>query len=195
MMAAAQAHQRASVYCFDKPDAKPPNIDSFFFSSVSFELILLSVEQSLRLLMLLHYAIIRDGTDHNPAVLYKAVRNKSGGKDGIRNDIIKEMNSLGSTKGIGPFSETDLVACLEKHNSSYANFRYFQLDKRGKLNKKWEIAPRDVQIMHCLAPALIGLNIREMRKRGIQGLWSMSSVPQSEMTPELKALVERLTGG
>ena len=46
LMAGAQAHQRASVYCMDKPDAKPPNIDRFYFNVVSFELIPMSVEQS-----------------------------------------------------------------------------------------------------------------------------------------------------
>ena len=73
MMAAAQAHQRASGWCMDKPDAKPPNIDSFLFGAVSFELILLSVEQSLRLLLVLHFGIIRDDTNHNPHVLYGTV--------------------------------------------------------------------------------------------------------------------------
>ena len=88
MMAAAQAHQRASGWCMDKPDAKPPNIDAFFFNAVSFELILLSVEQSLRLLLLLHHGIVRDDTNHNPHVLYGTVKNRSGGEQGIREDII-----------------------------------------------------------------------------------------------------------
>ena len=43
MMAAAQAHQRAATWCMEKPDAKPPNIDTFFFLSVAFELVLLSL--------------------------------------------------------------------------------------------------------------------------------------------------------
>ena len=90
-MAAAQAHQRASVHCLNNPDAKPPNIDGFFFSVVSMEMILLSVEQSLRLLLLLHYGIIRDDTNHAPRVLYKAMMNKSGGTDGIRTDIVAEL--------------------------------------------------------------------------------------------------------
>ena len=90
MMAAAQAHQRASGWCMDKPDARPPNIDFFFFNAVSFELILLSLEQSLRLLILLHYGILRDDTNHNPHVLYETVRNLSGGKEGIREDIVNK---------------------------------------------------------------------------------------------------------
>ena len=62
MMYAAQAHQRTSVYCKDNPDAKPPNIDFLYYMVVSFELVLLSVEQSLRLLLLLHYSSIRSDT-------------------------------------------------------------------------------------------------------------------------------------
>ena len=192
MMAAAQAHQRASTLCADKPDAKPPNIDAFFFPIVSFELILLSVEQSLRLLLLIHHSIVRDDTNHNPYVLYKAIRNRSGGKEGIRLAIISKMNELGRTKCVAPISENDLVACLRKHDSSYSNFRYFQLDHQGRLNKQWEFTPRDVQILHCLALALIHMNMDEMERRGIGTLLSMTQVPESDMTEELKALRERL---
>ena len=192
MMAAAQAHQRASVYCFDKPDAKPPNIDALFFPTVSFELILLSVEQSLRLLLLLHDGTVLDRVDHNPNVLYKAVRRMNGDKEGLRDNIICQMNTLGETEGINGFSEKELRKCLNKHDSSYSNFRYLQLDRQGKVIPKWELSPRDVQIMHCLALALISINLQEMGKQGITVIRSMSPVSQSERTEELKALVDRL---
>lgn len=192
MMAAAQAHQRASVYCFDKPDAKPPNIDAFFFPTVSFELILLSVEQSLRLLLLLHDGAVLDRVDHNPAVLYKAVRRMSEGKEGLRDDIICQMNALGESVEIDDFSEGELRKCLNKHDSSYSNFRYFQLNRQGKLNLHWELSPRDVQIMHCLSLVLISMNMEKMSKQGMQVIQSMSLFPQSEMTEELKDLVNGL---
>ena len=192
MMYAAQAHQRASCWCMDKPDAKPPNIDYFYYFVVSFELILLSVEQSLRLLLLLHYSIVRDDTNHNPRVLYGTVQNKSDDKTGIRQDIINKMNSLGQPEGIPVFSEKELLACLKKHDSSYSNFRYFQLDPQARLNEKFEISPRDVQTMHCLALALIHLNMYELEKRGIGIAHSMTAVPESEMTEELNALKSRL---
>ena len=176
----------------DKPDAKPPNIDYFYYFVVSFELILLSIEQSLRLLLLLHYSIVRDDTNHNPRVLYGTVQNKSDDKTGIRQDIINKMNSLGQPEGIPPFSEKELLACLKKHDSSYSNFRYFQLDPQARLNEKFEISPRDVQTMHCLALALIHLNMDELEKRGIGIAHSMTAVPESEMTEELSALKSRL---
>ena len=114
LMLAAIAHQRASAYCMDKPDAKPPNINALLFPAVSFELILLSAEQSLRLLLLLHYSIVRSDTNHNPHVLYKALKNKSGGRGGIRQDISSKMNMLGQTHGIDTISEKELDACLGK---------------------------------------------------------------------------------
>ena len=176
----------------DKPDAKPPNIDYLYYFVVSFELILLSVEQSLRLLLLLHYSIVRDDTNHNPRVLYGTVLNKSGDKTGMRQDIINKMNSLGQPESITPFSEKELLACLEKHDSSYSNFRYFQLDRQARLNEKFEISLRDIQTMHCFARALIHLNMDELEKRGIDIARSLSPVPESEMTEELRILKSRL---
>ena len=52
--------------------------------------------------------------------------------------------------------------------------------------------PREVQIFHCLALALIFLNKEEMERRGID-FPTMSRVPESEMTEEEKAIKERLT--
>ncbi|MCY4436771.1 MAG: hypothetical protein OXE05_05485 [Chloroflexi bacterium] len=193
MMAAAQAHQRASVWCFEKPGAKPPSIDAFFFPTVSFELILLSIEQSLRLLLLLHYSIIRDDVNHNPNVLYKAMLRMSGGNEGIRNRITTRMNSLGQSKDIEHISEKDLRVCLNRHDSSYLSVRYFDLSHEGKLRNEFEILPRDVQILHCLALSLIELNMDEMGRRGIPALLSMSRVPECEMTDEERALKDRLT--
>ncbi len=149
MMHAAQAHQRASCWCMDKPDASPPNVDYFYFSVVSFELILLSLEQSLRVLLPLQYSILREDTNHNPHVLYGTVLNKSRDDSAIRQGIIAKMNSLGEPEGITTFSEGELRACLKKHESSYSNFRYFQLDRQGRKNEKFEISPRDIQIAHC----------------------------------------------
>ncbi len=51
---------------------------------------------------------------------------------------------------------------------------------------------REVQILHCLALALITLNMGEIGKQCIGTLLSMSRVPDSEMTEDLKALRDRL---
>ena len=192
MMAGAQAHQRTSVWCADKPDAKPPNIDWFFFTVVSLELILMSIEQSLRLVLLLHYSIVREDTNHTPHVLYQAMRRESGGEKGIRSEIVKNMNMIGTLQGLMEFSEGEIVSCLKQHRSSYGNFRYFQLSHQGTLNPDFGFTTRDRQILHCLALGLIAMNVKEMQKRRIRVIESMSVVPESEMTDELKALKDKL---
>ena len=66
------------------------------------------------------------------------------------------------------------------------------MDHQGRLNEQWEFTQRDVQILHCLALALIHMNMDGMERRGIGTLLSMTKVPESDMTEELKALRERL---
>lgn len=189
-MASAQAHQRASVYCSANPDAKSPNIDAFFFSAVSFELILLSIEQSLRLLLLLHFGDVLDRVDHNLKVLYRQVQNRSTEKNGLRDNIIHFMNRIGEPKGIATFREQELPTCLNKHDSSYSDIRYFLVDRKGRVNPKWSVLPREIQIMHCLALALIGINMQELGKQGMKVLGSMSHVPLAEAPEELKRMFQ-----
>ena len=173
----------------NNPNAKPPNIDSFFFTVVSLELILLSIEQSLRLLLLLHYRVVRDDTNHAHSVLYKAMLNNIGGKEtGIRADVVAHANVIGSQMDIPPTTEKEIVTCLERHNASYSNFRYFQLSREGKLNPKFQLKGRETQVLHTLAIALISLNIKEMNDRKIGMYQSMSVVPDSEITDDLRAL-------
>ena len=157
MFAAAQAHQRASVWCVNKPDAKPPNIDWFFFNVVSFELLLTSIEQSLRLLLLLHFSMVHVSSPHNLHTLYHMLQNKSGDKTGAKHDIIKTMAKLVQSRGIASITEEELKTCLKKHNQSYSKFKYFQLNRKAKLENIFEFSARDFQILHCLAPALIEL--------------------------------------
>lgn len=190
LMAGAQAHQRASAYCWDKPDAKPPNIDWFYFKVVSFELLLMSVEQSLRLLLLLHYGKIRAARGHAPHALYKAIRPTSRGKSGIRRDIVTMTNSFGRRQGHPVTNEKEIVACLRNHRSSYTNFRHFQLNKQGGLNPDFGFTHREAQVLHCLALALIKLNLDEVTKSGFQVLSSMSAVPESDTPPDIKAWKE-----
>ena len=192
MMAAAEAHQRASNWCGNKPYAQPLNIDRFYFPLVSFELALLSVELSLRLVLLLQYSRVLDNTNHNPRVLYRAILSQSSGKSGIAQDILDQMNVVAQGNHLAPFSEKELRDCLRKHESSYLNLRYFQLDRQARLGNNWEIAGRDHQLLQCLALGLILLNHDEMEKRGIGVFQSLSPAPESAMTEELK---ERLISG
>ena len=165
----------------DKPDAKPPNIDWFYFNVVSFELILMSVEQSLRILLTAPLRHRRSVPIRAivPQVLYKAILLESGGKSGIRRDIVATANALGRASRTSRYgSETAILACLRKHDSSYANFRSLPAEQtRCGLNPDLGFKPREIQVVHCLALALIQLNMDDITKRKLQVL-SMSAVPE-----------------
>ena len=187
LMLAAIAHQYASAHCLKRPATTPPAAKDFLFPIVSFELILLSVEQSLRLLLLLHYSMVLDNTSHSPYVLYRTLRKKSGGKGGIRQDIIREMNVHGQPLGIDTISEKDLDACLRKHDSSYSDTRYFWLDPQAKTKNGGEILSRESHIFHLLAVVLIALNDGEMKRQGSNIRTSIE--PGSEMTEKETAII------
>ena len=190
MMAGAQAHQRASVFCLDNPKAKPPSIDGLFFPAVSFELLLHSIEHSLRLILLIHYSILRP--KHNISALYKILLNQSGGKDGIRSEIVNRVNVHRNSRGENAITEEDIRKCIQKHDSSYSSFRYFGLDDEARATSKWEMKEYEVWLLHYLALALIEVNWDEMGKRGMKVFSSMSKVPESEMTDELQELMARM---
>ena len=188
MLWGAQAHQRASAYCQDNPTAKPPSMDALFFSAVAFELLLNSIEQSLRLILLLEYSTCKP--IHNVYALYKAISGMSRSKDG-RSEIVRRMTELGGSLGMEVITEADIRACLRKHDSSYSSFRYFGLDDYGRSTMRWEVKGYEVKLANCLALALIQLNCEVMRNRGIQ-TYSMRRLAVSDMTAEQQALLARM---
>ena len=154
MMAAAQAHRWASRVVLDDPEPSLPAL-ARCSRLVSFELILLSVEQSLRLLLLLHFSHVESGTNHNLNVLCR-LSQKSGGSRALKDWILAKMNEIGGSHEVLTINDKEVKVCLKKHDSSYTSLRYFGLDRHGGSTSDWEIAGRDVQILQCMALALVG---------------------------------------
>ena len=191
-MAAAQAHQFASEVCLGHPDAKPSNIEGFFLNAVSFELVLLSVEQSLRLMLLLHHLVIRDDMNHEAHVLYRDMQNRGDYDNSVRRAIIEKLNEAVSTQDVPGVTEKEVLDCLKRHRGSYNIFRYFQLNHQGKLAPEFGFVARDGTILSFLAWALIQVNMDEMKRRKFKVMASVRRIPESEMTDELRAVMERL---
>ena len=197
MMSAAQAHQQASIWCIEKPIPEPPGVETFYFQLVSFELLLLSIEQSLRLLILLNFSINR--TIHNVHRLYKILQNRAGRDMRIRKDLLRRANAISEVaaktrnENFLSFTENDLVSLLNMHDSSYSTFRYFQLDEGGRLIRtKWQLSPRDFNIMNFFALALISFNQDEMAQRQI-ALPSIRENSKDEMPEYVKGFMDRVT--
>ena len=170
---AAEAHRLASDSCLrDSLSCSDSDPYDFYLKAVSFESLLVSVEQSLRLLLLLRFSLFPENPDHNLSALYKKLEDESGGDEWIFTEIIQRMNdfirrenmiSLISGKDLEEdivrlISREELKACLERHCSSYSNIKYFQVNRQGKLNKEFEFSNRERWILYCFAVALIELN-------------------------------------
>lgn len=190
LMAVAQAHQRASGHCLNNPDAKPPSIDALFFPTVSFELILLSIEQSLKLTLLIHSSVLKP--THDIYELYKTISSDGGVGRRIQNEIVKQVNTHLKSIGESYITEKDISTCLSEHDSSYSSFRYLGLDKEGRPTAEFGMKRSDIQLLQCLALALLEINWNEMGKRGMKVYESMSLVPEAEMTDELQKLMTRM---
>ena len=190
MMMGALAHQRASAYCLDNPETKPPSANVLYFSTVSFELILFSIEQFLRLLLLLQYSTLRP--THNIFQLYNEIKRK--GRDGIGpiQELYARINALAKSKGLEAISLKDVHACLKKHDSSYVNFRYFGLDKDARVSKKWEMKSFEIQVLHCLALALLEINLNKMKELDIGFSDTVRKISEADMKDDGKQLLERM---
>ena len=165
LMAAAQAHEQTSKWCLVSPQIKASEIELTYFSAVAFGMILLSIEQSLKLLMILRFQHFE--RTHNILELYKTVKHRFGDSNGaeILFGMIGRMNILGGQNGFDAITQDELEECLQDHQISYVDLRYFGLDKDLK-QVDWEIDLRDNQILQCLAMSLISMNGVEMKKRG-----------------------------
>ena len=166
LMGAAQAHEGASKWCLMNPDAKVDKYKGHLFSVVGFGLILLSIEQSMKLLLLLKFNYFKP--KHNIFDLYKNMKRDFGKDigDELVRGIVRRMNLLGMQNSFAHIAEAELDDCLKVHRMSYTDLRYLGLDKDLK-QVDWEIDMRDNQIMQCLAMSLISMNGVEMRDRGM----------------------------
>ena len=193
MMASAQAHKEASVLCHDEGNNQnPPTGRTFFLNVVSFEMILLSIEQSMKLSLMLHFSHTPDKT-HDIYDLFNDITDKSGNLKGLQRKILSSANKIGSTQDIPTISEDELKKIFKRHKSSYLNVRYFGLDKQFQ-SQKWEIRTRDIQVMHCIAWGFVDVNSHKMQELGINpfSLGEAQKIPESEMTDELKKIKQRI---
>ena len=162
LMTAAQAHKNASQWCSERSVTDPLTMDVFYSLVVSFEMVLLSVEQSLKLLLLLRYGIFKP--IHNLQTLYALIYSHDKCGEDVVDPIVRRMNELTQAdENIEEFSEKELADCLQDHNSSYETLRYFWLPKQvaSEYNAP-PVSQRDRQIMQSFAQSLIAVNLEYM---------------------------------
>lgn len=166
MMASAHAHHHASVHCCVETNINNITTGDAFLHVVSVELALLSIEQSLRLLLLLRTHQNPSPANHNLWPLYNNMA-KEDGFINMRDHILLAMNTIKNHQNTKSFSAQELQTCLKKYNHSYSDIRYFGA-KRDSHVTRFVITTREKTVLTALSMALIAINMNEVGQHNIE---------------------------
>ena len=172
MMVASVSHHQSSIFCAnqarEKKEIEKDEDFAVYFTAVAYELTLLSIEQSLKLVLALFSIPFEENTsNHKLHSLYKQIQEEG---ENLPKRIIKEVNFWAYEKKYNLISKEELETCLENNNDTYAKTRYLFVNKQGKAEdfpKNWKDR-RDGEILTCLRQGLVSLNMKELNKRGIK---------------------------
>ena len=189
MMMAAIAHYTTSVYCLDAPQAKASSMGKYYFHIVAFELMLLSIEHSLKLTLFLETSSFPP--KHNIVELYKQVVREANFYDNFQHKVFHGVNHHASSISLPHIEENSILRCLEKHDSSYMNFRYFGVKKDAQSVLQWEITAKEVHILYCLSITLLEINIDRCQEHGMPIPQPNGSVHEADTGESLRELMQR----
>ena len=189
MMMAAIAHYTTSVYCLDAPQAKASSMGKYYFHIVASELMLLSIEHSLKLSLFLETSSFPP--KHNIFKLYEQVLREANFYDNFQHKVIRGVNNHASSIALPHIEEDTILRCLKKHDSSYMNFRYFGVAKDAQSVFQWEITAQEIKILYCLSITLLDINIDRCREHGMPIPQTNGSVHEADTGESLKELMQR----
>ena len=190
---AALSHRDASIILHNefyklRPEATGALFPAFLMI-VSFEMIVLSIEQSLKLLLMLHFSSYQLKGGHNIYNLLMILDGKGRSKAvnaphrGLLRKLLVQANKILDHEGNTirpPITKSELKKVFKKHQNSYSDLRYLGVGLDLK-QKSWGIETRSEQIMHCMALALIEVNRAKMDESGMKPY-------QMKETEEIKSL-------
>ena len=189
LMLASEAHYTAHVLCYRHlSNAKPPNIERLTFQAVSLELLLLSIEQALKLMLYLQDGMNR--TTHDVLKLYTRARRYGKQRPGVWDRLTGTVETLVQKHDLESIVDNDIHSCIQKHKASYDLARYMQFG-HARGSQHWSVTKRDFEILECLAVALLRINGSSVGAAGIPYPPSLKRVPIENLTPEQRARIER----
>ena len=190
IMASSVAHYGcATIHYSEKAvyERNLPSEDSVaYFTLVSFELNLFSIELSLKFLLFL----CSNGTvsptssrPHDLEYLYNEIKKQKNGKATCRK-ILKRTNQTLKKVKYEQVNKTALEKCLSAQATKYLDIRYFWVDKKWKSLLKTDFSSmQEWQIIRCLGYALIDLNAEILDINEIEYLSMAEEISASFTTP------------
>ncbi len=167
-MYAARGHFHAAVCCYNSLEQNNEVTYRTCLSPVIAELILLSIEHSLKLSLFLED--IDFEPDHDIYKMYKLVLSESENQLNLQSKIVDIANRYAEENKFPKIPKrrgNEIEACIKRNRSSYVNFRYFGVKKDFRSAPTLEIPSGDIHILYCFSRSLIKINEDLMEKHGI----------------------------
>ncbi|MDE0077486.1 MAG: hypothetical protein OXO50_08205 [Caldilineaceae bacterium] len=167
-MASAQAHHHSAEHCSVNPCKEKVFVGDAYLHIVAFELFLLSIEQSLRLLCLLYTKERPRKSNHDIWALYKKLTRIDNNSKNIENQIVDAMNRARKTDETKPFTVKEIQTFLRKNKNAYSSTRYFWVTSKGEISPGFKVSVRAKQSIVYLSLILIVLGVMEMYRQGVE---------------------------
>ena len=169
IMTASVVHNLVALSCQNQASEKEKEGDSdfaFYFTAAAYESSLLSIEQSLKLILVFQFSVpLNELTCHDLIPLYEKIKGERG--KGLRDRIIKKMNFYAEKREYHSISKKELKDCLETHRNTYKKIRYLYVNTEGETEEFPDITESEARIIDCLRQSLVHLNMEELNDRGI----------------------------
>ena len=189
LMTASRAHHQAFLACADHSGrVKQDNIDRILVRIVSLELLLLSIEQSLKLMLYWHDRVIR--TTHDILKLYERTKRAAQSRIGGWGVVIGRANQAAEENNMPQITDRDIGDLIDRYKSLYSVIRY-GMDLCGK-SVNWSIVNREFNMLACFSVGLLRTNVKLLDAEGVEHSGRLRRVPDSEITPDLQRIVDDL---
>lgn len=192
MMMSSNSHKKVAVMCINDAGKVSSKQESLSLNMIALENVLFSIEQSMRLFLLIEFYSLN--SSHDLESLFSNIRNKLGHPNNLRDLIIQNTNIRCNTENIAPVSEKDIKDVLQRHKLSYSMSRYMLLDNLAKPIGNWSARIPDIKILHCLAIGFIWTNIQLAKRKNIPVDFEVKRILESELTEDQKERVAWVQG-
>ena len=163
----ARLHYRGAESC-NKSRLNYQGIEQLLHTAICIELILHSIELSLKLSLLLEG--ISPIPTHDIFKLYEKVANGGKNQLNLQSKIVNTFNNSAEANKFSKSTGIEIVTCIKKHRLTYENLRYLFVEKNFQSVPSWEISHDDVRILWFLSMSLLIINEELMGNHGISVL-------------------------
>lgn len=188
LMSMAKAHHQAFFACFEYSDSiEKDNADWVFIRIVSVSQLLLSIEQSLKVMLYWHDRRIEK--THDILKLYERAKSSAQTRISGWEVVIRRANKIAKENNVPQITDHDIEYLIDRVKGLYSDIRY-GVDIKGQI-ASWSFTNREIRVLACFSLGLLGANGKLLEAEGI-GRGRLARLSESEITPDQQRAVDNL---